>query len=295
MKILVYNIGYFFREAKTIFKVDLASNVFSIFSIGFILFILSIIFSGWFISTDIVEALQNEAEINVYYEEGLGKTKISKIENRIEDVDGVSKVIFIDESESYNRMEEVLGEEADILDVFERNPFDSFTEVRIDIEKSDSITGEIENIEGISYIRDNKDVIGKLKNIVSILTVLGILVIAAVGISTVFVISHIIRQGIYNNRSHIRTLKLLGAPDSFIGTPFVLEGLFLTLSGGLIASILIFILLFFGYGQIGENLLFLPLPPVSNIVPPMVSGIIVISFTLGILGSVFGLKSTKSN
>lgn len=295
MKTLFYNIGYFFREAKTIFKVDLGSNIFSIFSVGFILFILSMIFSGWYISTDIVKVLQSEAEVNVYYEEDTEIAEIEKIQKRVERIDGVNEVNIVGEEESYNRMVDILGEEAEILNLFDDNPFTSFIEVKIDIEKSESISSKIEKIDEINYIRDNKDIIDKLKNIITILTILGILVVGAVGISTIFVISHIIRQGIYNNREQIRTLKLLGAPDSFIDIPFVLEGLFLTLGGGLVATLLISILLHFGYGQIGKSMLFMPLPPSSEIIPYMAIGIMSVSLALGVLGSLFGLKSTKSS
>ncbi len=295
MKTLVYNTGHFFKEAKTIFKVDFASNVFSIFSVGFILFILSMIFSGWFISTDIVKVLQSEAEVNVYYREDAEESEIEKIRSKIGDIGGVNEASIVGEKESYDRMVDILGEEADILSLFEDNPFTSFIEVKIDIEKSESILSEIERIEEINYIRDNKDIIDKLKSIITILTILGIMVVGAVGISTVFVISHIIRQGIYNNREQIRTLKLLGAPDSFIGIPFVLEGLFLTLGGGVVASVLIASLLHFGYGQIGKSILFMPMPASSEIIPYMLIGIMSISLILGILGSLFGLKSTKSS
>lgn len=295
MKTIVYNVGHFFREAKTIFKVDFGSNIFSIFSVGFILFILSMIFSGWFITTDIVKVLQSEAEVSVYYEEDIEEIGINKIQDKINDISGINEVNIVSEKESYNRMVDILGQEAEILNLFEENPFTSFIEVKIDIEKSETILNEIEKIEDVTYIRDNKDIIDKLKSIITILTILGILVVGAVGISTIFVISHIIRQGIYNNREQIRTLKLLGAPDSFIGIPFVLEGLFLTLGGGIVASLLISSLLHFGYGQMGKAMLFIPLPPSGEIIPYMIIGLISISFLLGILGSLFGLKSTKSN
>ncbi len=295
MKTFIYNVGYFFREARTIFNVDMGSNVFSIFSVGFILFILSMIFSGWLITSDIVEVLKSEAEISVFYEEDIKLIQVNSIKEKIKNINGVNSVDLISEGESYDRMVGILGEEAGILNLFEDNPFTSFIEVSIDIENAEEILGEVENIEEVKYIRDNKEIIEKLQNIITILTILGALIVTTVGITTIFVVSHIIRQGIYNNRDQIRTLKLLGAPDSFIGAPFVLEGLYLTLGGGAVASILISGLLYFGYGQIGKSILFIPLPAVASLISYMLIGILSISAVLGILGSLFGLKSIKSS
>lgn len=295
MKTIIYNIGYFFKEAKTIFKVDKGSNIFSIFSIGLILFILALIFSGWWVSNEIIHILQGEAEISVYYDENLQDKEVNNLIKRIEDIDGIKNIKLVGEKESYDRMVEVLASEAEILNLFEDNPFTAFIEVKIDIEHADYILKSMENVNNIKYIRDNKGIIDKLKSITNILTAASILIVVVVGISTVFVVSHIIRQGIYNNRNQINTLKLLGAPDSFIGIPFLLEGLFLTLGGGLFSSILISGLLYFGYGEIKSSLLFVPLPSIETLIPNIVIMLIFISAMLGVLGSLFGLKSSKSN
>ena len=295
MKTFRYNIGYFFKEAKTIVRVDRGSNIFSIFSIGLILFILSLIFSGWWISNEIIYVLQEEAEVSVYYEEGLEESEVNILMYKIENISGVKNVNLVGEKESYDRMADILGSEANILNLFEDNPFTAFIEVKVDMNKTDYILKSIEDLDNTEYIRDNKGIIDKLKNITNILTVVSVLIVLVVGISTVFVISHIIRQGIYNNRDQINTLRLLGAPDSFIETPFLLEGLFLTLGGGLFSSLLISGLLYLSFGKIKSSLLFMPLPPIENLIPTMFILLMSISAILGILGSLFGLRTSKES
>ena len=215
------NFSYFIKEGKTIFKVDLLSNVFSIFSIGLIFFILSMIISGWWISNGLIEVLQKEAEINVYHNEAIGNMEINDLVEKITSIGGVKEVNFVEREESYDRMVEILDREAKILELFDENPFQSFIEVKINIGQMDPILEDLNALDDIDYIRDNKNVIDKLQGIIRGLTIIGGLVITATGLSTIVVISHIIRQGIYNNRDQINTLRLLGAPDGFIGLPFV--------------------------------------------------------------------------
>ncbi len=295
MRNFFYNIGYFLKESKTIFRIDLLSNIFSIFSIGLIFFILSMIFSGWWISNQVVDVLQKEAELNVYYDENIGDLEISELIDDIGRIKGVKEVNLVKEEESFNRMEDILGKESSILQLFDDNPFTAFIEMKIDLNEIDNILEKLESIDNMEYVRDNKEVIDKLQNIVVILKVLGVLVMAAVGISTLVVVSHIIRQGIYNNREQINTLKLLGAPEGFIGFPFLLEGLFLTIGGGILASILISLIIFYGFDQTGGTIPFIPLPPKADLVYTMVIIIMGISGILGIIGSLFGLSSAKSN
>ena len=288
------NIGYFFKEARTIFQVDRLSNILSIFSIGLIFLILSTITTAWWVSHQLVNMLRDEAEINVFFQEDMEDVNINTLMESIGIIGDVKDVKLVDKEESHQRMVEILGKEAKVLELFDSNPFQAFIEVKINVEKLDTILERLESIEAIDYIRDNKDVIDKLQNLISLLTIVGVLVITATGISTLVVISHIIRQGIYNNREQINTLRLLGAPESFIGFPFVLEGLFLTVAGGLLAFGLVYLGVKTAYGQIGSNI-FIPLPHMEDLLKSMGVFILFASGVLGIGGSIFGLKSAKVN
>ena len=290
MKSAVYNFGYFMKEAKTLFRVDFLSNIFSIISIGLIFFILAMVICGWWISSNVVEIIQKEAEINIYPKDGVD---ISNLIERIHTIDGVREAKIVAEDEAYKRMEEILGREAHILELFEDNPFSSFIEVNIEIEKADSIVEELEKIDDTEYIRDNKKVIDRLQNIESILKVIGVLAMAATGILTLVVVSHIIKQGIYTNREQINTLELLGAPEFFIGFPFILEGLFLTILGGIAAWAMVNLTLHYGYGQVAKALPFIPLPPSQTLGTNMMLMLIFTSIVLGLVGSLFGLKSAR--
>lgn len=287
------NTTYFIKEAKTIFKVDLFSNMLSILSIGLIFFILTLILTGWLISNNIVEIIERETEISIYFDESLDQESLGNLITRIENIEGIRNAEIINEDESYDRMVEILGTEAEILNHFENNPFSSFIEVKIDMESLDSIVNELEYFWDIDYIRDNRQVIHKLEGIINIIEVLGFILFLAIGICTMIIISHIIRQGIYNNRDEINTLKLLGAPNSFIQLPFFLEGIFLTIIGGGIAFVLWLLLIKIGYGNIYNLLPFIPLPHGDEFMWPVTTFLIILSSFIGIIGSSFGLKSIK--
>lgn len=295
MKNVFHNIGYFLKEVKTIVKLNIISNIFSLLSTGFILFILAMVVSGWWISSQIIEVIQGEAEINVYASEDVGNINVLQLVDRIKEIEGVREARMVDEDEAYGRMAEILGKEARVLEYFDDNPFSAFIEVKIHLEEIDIVMEELHSMVGIEYIRDNREVLNRIRDISRVLTFLGYLIIAAVSISTLVIISHIIRQGIYNNKEEIKTLRLLGAPDIFIAFPFLLEGLLLTLGGGLIASSLTVFTLKYIYRQMAGPLPFIPLPYLEAMVPGMVILIMSLSTILGAIGSLFGLSSIKSN
>jgi cell division transport system permease protein len=295
MKNIIYNLGYFLREVKTIIHLNLLSNVFSFLSTGLIFFILAMVISGWWISNQVVEAIQGEAEISVYFDENIDNAGAIKLAEDIKGIQGVREARLVDEAEAYGRMEEILGKEARVLAYFDGNPFSPFIEVKIHMEKIDPILKGLELMSGIEHVRDNRKVLERLSSIAVVLKVLGYLVVTAVGVSTMVIISHIIRMGIYDNREQINTLRLMGAPEPFIAFPFLLEGLLLTLGGGALASALAVFSLKYFYAQMAGPLPFIPLPPLGTLTSQLVILVMSLSAVLGVAGSFFGLSSAKSS
>jgi len=295
MKNIAKNLGYFFKEAKTIIKLNLLSNVFSTLSMGFIFFMLSMVVSGVWVSNQMIDFIGEEVEINVFYNENIGEADILNILSEIEAIDGVKQASFIDKDEAYERMEKIMGKDSNILEFFDHNPFSAFIEVKIDLDKMESIIEQIEKIDYVEHVRDNESVLNRLRNISSIIKVLGVLIVSAIGVSTLVITSHIIRQGIYNNKDQINTLKLLGAPEFFIAFPFFIEGFLLTGVAGIFASIIGVLGLRYIYIQTKGPLPFIPLPPLDSLIKGNVIMILTISIVLGIIGSVFGLASANKS
>ncbi|MGB4661156.1 MAG: permease-like cell division protein FtsX [Mobilitalea sp.] len=291
MKTFLYNIGYFFLEAKRTIRFNPLSNLFSVVGTGLILFLFGMVIAGWSIGDQMISALQGEAEISAYFDTAIDKEAALGLADTIKGMDGVYDAKYVNETEARTQMKEMLGEEAEILELFEENPFEAFLEVRINLENMDTVLANIQTLEGINYVRDNREILEQMKSITEGIKLLGSLIILAVGITTVIIIAHMIREGIYNNKDQINTLRLLGAPSTFIGFPFVLAGLLLTVFGGVIAAILLIILINNGYGILGGSIPFIPLPPMAELRQNVCVIIIGVSVILGLLGSLFGLSS----
>lgn len=291
MKTFFYNIGYFHRETWRIVRANLLSNLFSILGTGLILFLFGMVATGTMIGNELIAKLQQEAEISVYYSEVIGEKEASHLADTIKTINGVWSARLVNEAEARSLMEEMLGEEAKILELFEENPFAAFIEVRIYLDSMDFVLEEVRKLDGVEYVRDNRSVLTQLQGIINGLKIIGSLIILAVGITTLIILSHMIRQGIYNNREQINTLRLLGAPESFIGFPFVMVGLLLTLLGGALATAMITVLIHKGYQGIGAAIAFMPLPSQQGVVMNITLLIFTVSLVLGLLGSLFGLSS----
>ncbi len=293
MKTFFYNLGYFLMEAKRTIRLNPLSNLFSVIGTGLILFLLGLVASGWMVGDKLIEALKGEAEVSAYFAENTDKEAALKLVDTIKGLEGVLKANYINAEEAETQMKDMLADEADILKLFDKNPFQAFIEVRINLDDMNKVLSEVSALEGIDYVRDNRSVLEQMKNIADGLKLFGILVVAAVGITTLIIISHMIRQGIYNNKEQINTLRLLGAPNGFVGFPFIIAGTLLTLLGGLLASGMMLVLISRGYGQLKGFIPFIPLPTLEELKNNVCVLVLLVSAALGVAGSLFGVSSMK--
>lgn len=293
MKTLFYNLGYFIREVFRIIRFTPLSNIFSVIGTALIMFLFSLIIISWSIGDNLISSLQDEAQISAYFTADIEEDQKKSIVSEIISMAGVTNARYIDTAQAYELNKKLLGDEADILELFEENPFESFIDIRINLDDMDNVINKVSALNGIDYVRDNREVLNQLKGIVSTLKLLGSVVALAVGVTTLIIISHMIRQGIYNNKEQISTFRLLGAPEWFIGLPFVLAGILLTLLGGVAAVLLMVLLINNGYSQISSSIMFLPLPSGDELKGYISIIIVGLSAGLGLFGSLFGLSSIK--
>ena len=295
MKTFIYNIGYFMLEALRTIRFNLLSNLFSVLGTGLILFLLGIVLIGWSIGDQIVMTLEQEAEISAYLSDPTDQKMRVTLSLQIQELNGVYEVRYINEEQAKAQMEKLLGNESEILGLFDENPFEAFLEVRIDLGQMNTVLSKLQQLQGIDYVRDNRQVLEQMRRITDGVKLIGGFIILAVGMTTLIIISHMIRQGIYNNREQINTLRLLGAPGSFIGFPFVLAGTLMTVFGGAMALILLLFVIDGGYRQLSGAIPFIPLPGQEMLQSKISLFLLSVSTLLGIIGSFFGLGSMRND
>lgn len=290
MSKFIKNGGYFLREIKTIFMLNKTSSLLSLVSLTMIFFILMLTVSGWWMSTAWMGLIKDEAEISVYYLNGLNPYALDELTDEIEKIDGVIGLRHVEAGEAYADMEKILGSDAQVLGSFTENPFDPYFELSFDFENRMDIVEELNGTKNVTFVRDNQDVLNQLEKIIDFIEIVGIVVGLSVSISTFIITSHIIREGIHSNREHIRTLRLLGAPSWFINFPFVVEGIIIAGFSAFVAG-LIFNFFSESLGNAFTGTVqFLPVLDMTSMTLMLWASVTVLALVLGTIASAFGLK-----
>lgn len=241
-----------------------------------------------------VEAAQG---MQVFIKNGTTQEQIQEIGEKIREIDGVSTAEFKSKEDALNTMKEGFGDKQDLLDGFEgeNNIFpDSYIVTLTDLTKNGQVQDEIWKLENIKKITNKDETVSTLISLANgIKIVTGVILILLIIIST-FIIANTIKLTVHARRKEISIMKYVGATNSFIRWPFMVEGMII----GIISSAISIAIVGIGYHFAAQQLVNSQMMKLINMslvsFSDMLSSIILVYMLLGIgigaIGSVISMR-----
>ncbi len=238
----------------------------------------------------------------MYLEVNTPQDQIALLQNEIAAMPKVNKVKFVSKEEGLEYLREKLGESGkQLLEGFngDNNPLnDSFTVEVSEPREVAAVAGEINKLnEGkpakpIYRVSYGQGTVETMFKVTTIVRNVGLVLVAALALTAMFLISNTIKITIVARRREISIMKLVGATNSFIRWPFFIEGALL----GIIGSVIPVGILLYGYWQMMRsiqldlNLLLIKLLPFDDIAWKTSVLLIGIGVMIGIWGSVLSVR-----
>jgi cell division transport system permease protein len=181
----------------------------------------------------------------VYIEDNLSRQAEDNLQKLLQLDPDILEVKYISKDSALKELRQIMGKESAILEGFEDNPLPSSFELKLKSEllQPDLVRGkasQIKSISGIEEVQYGEKWLSSLNRITEIMKISTILLGSIIFVAIVFVTYSTIKIFFYRRKDEIETLKLLGATRSFIRLPFILEGLFIGLAGGIVSSLSLF-------------------------------------------------------
>lgn len=175
--------------------------------------------------------------------------EISKLPN-------VASVTYVTSEEGLESVKESMleGQESyfTFLDEEYGNPMSGAAKITMkDMSLFDETIGQIKKIDGIDAIQSQNDLADKITAIKRGIGIAGFWIIAILMVISLVIVSNTIRVTMYNRKLEISIMKAVGATDSFVRIPFIVEGMLI----GVISALLAEGLLYFCYRVATETII----------------------------------------
>lgn len=241
-----------------------------------------------------VETLRLEQGLQAFIEDKATDEDIAYMEDEIRLIEGVSQIEYMNKSEAYEdaknqfKDQEYFLDGLENLDIFPASFIVKFT----NIEEAERITAEVEKIDGIYKVKYNADTIEAVISISKVANyfLLGVGIVLL--IVSIFIISNTIKLAVYSNKREIFIMRYIGATNSFIVKPFIVEGAIMGIVSALISFIVISIVYIYIYGALNSSyaLGVFKFIPYSTIWYQILGAYVALGLFIGIFGSAVSLK-----
>ena len=174
----------------------------------------------------------------VYITDDATPDDITNMQNEITACGNIKSVEFISKESAWQEQ----------LNTMEKAQAEFFTQISSDIplpnaykvtvenlDKFDETVNKLKKIQHVDTIRENKNLAKKLVALRQGITVFSFVIIAVLFVISVFIISNTIKLTVYSRRLEISIMKSVGATNSFVRLPFVVEGIILGITSGVIS------------------------------------------------------------
>jgi len=193
-----------------------------------------------------VKTIELQQGMQVFIQKDATDEQISQIGEQIKAINGVNTIKFISKEDALNYNREKLGNPALFVGYDEENPFKaSYLVTLTDLKLSSEVQENIYKLDNIASITSQDNTINNLVKIAN-----GIKIVSIVVLSLLVIISNTIKLTVHARRKEISIMKYVGATDSFIRWPFIIEGIII----GIIAAIISLAVLGLAYNLIISKL-----------------------------------------
>ncbi len=174
--------------------------------------------------------------------------------DKLREIDNVAKVEYISSEDGLKELKEDRFEGQDELFSFfdsYGNPLQSGARITLsDMAYFDQTLEAINETEGVSQTQSFSDLAKKINTIKNGVAVAGVWIIAILLVISLVIVSNTIRVTMYTRKLEIGIMKAVGATNSFIRLPFVIEGMCI----GIISSLISLGLIYFCYRIVGQTI-----------------------------------------
>ncbi len=281
---------YIIQEAFKGFSKNKSMNFITIGIITVSIFIFGLFIVGTANLMNIIKLAEDKIEMIAYINNNVSNEDIDKLQNNIMSIAGVQSVEFISKDKAKENFRKEFKEDADLLDVFEQNPLPASIKVYVSMAYKDpqslkEISSKISLFREIEDVNYGAEWVDDLDRVIKILFLIDFIIGIIITLASIFIVFNTIRLTVHARRDQIDIMDLVGATESYIEIPYIIEGIFHGLTGSLISAGILYLMFSFLHARFPDFLF------IGN---SIIYILIIFGVFLGFTGSFMSVKQCMS-
>lgn len=285
------NLGFFLREAVKNLRLNALMSFTAITTTAICVLILG---AGMLVSAHVQSIflrVSQDVEINAFFPEGVSDEEIEQARSTVEGYPEVEGVTYVSKEEARGRFEEMFPESPELYEDLPADYLPASLEVQLDDPGGlETVAGNLKAEGAFDDVTYPQQTIQSVDSIVGYVTWALRAATALFFVASVLLIFNTIRLSIFARRKEIEVMKLVGASDGFVRTPFMLEGLVQGLVGAAIAALVVIWANFAFVGWAQEQVALYAISSDAVNLPFVLLVLLAVGVVVGIAGSYLSVR-----
>lgn len=193
-----------------------------------------------------IKYYEQRSQVIIFFKQTTSESDILTLRDKIYDPTLISDIKYVSQEDALSIYKDEFAENPDLISTVTADSLPPSLEIRaynIDglLKVIQNVNKEKETNPNIDEVMYFKDVVDNLKTLSRIINIGAIVIVSLLLLISFFLIRITIGFNINAHKDEIKIMNLVGGTDSFIKTPFLLEGAFYGLLGGFLAATLILV------------------------------------------------------
>ncbi|MCC2672088.1 MAG: cell division protein FtsX [Armatimonadetes bacterium] len=186
----------------------------------------------------IAQAVPRRFEVHAFLRAEVPREEAEALVAQVKEMPGVAKVRLVPKEVAWTEYRKHYPHQEDLEGMTENPLPDKLEIIAATPEQTLEVAEAVRVLPAVAQVNEGKELLQKLLAIAGIVRLAGIILAALLALGTAAIVGNAIRMTLYARRRDIRVMQLVGATDSFIRLPFVLEGAVVGAVGGGLAAAL---------------------------------------------------------
>ena len=291
---LLRMLGRSIRDAfKSVFR-NFSLSLASISCIAITLIIVAVSIVVSFNVENFTQEIERDLTIVVFVDNDATQEEVNNVKQELEKINEINKkeIVYKDKNSIKNDM----AKESEVFNTVmaewdeKDNPLKETVQVKVkNAEKIGVTADKIKKIKKVSVVRYGEGMVEKMISSFETIKKITYVAVIALILVTIFLIINTIKLTIFSRKREISIMRLVGASNFTIKTPFIIEGMIL----GMLGSLLPIGLIIFGYPALYDKLGGYVLSPLVKLIGSA-SFVYTTSLIVLVIGIIVGMMGSAS-
>lgn len=300
---MAINFGYFIRESGVSFRRNWVMSLGAIITIYLSLLLVGLSLGSGVLLGQVVQSFEDKVSVRLFLKDGAPAEQVDAMQAELLANELVDTVVYTSKEKALEDFKAgLIKDSPELIESLPSNPLPASLD--IDLKDPRDVSALVEQIkasENFMAVADRpdepaksleygKEVVEKLFTVTRILRLVSIVFVAMLAVISLIFINNAIRIAIYARRKEISIMRLVGASNWFIRTPFLLEGVLQSLIGALLAVGTLSILYLYVLPRLSELMTFLPLTMTGADAARVSITLVVAGILMGVGGAMLAMR-----